>query len=136
MIENTPSISTVSSPEIARLERFAALLVFLSIALGAMGAHAFQAQLAATEHGLDNWRTAALYHGLHAVALFFLAQRQRPIAWWCIFWGILLFSGSLYLHAYTGNKWLVHITPLGGLLLMCGWLLLALRRMGRMARKS
>ena len=37
--------------------------------------------------------------------------------------GALLFSGSLYVMALTGARWLGMVTPLGGLLMICGWLL-------------
>jgi uncharacterized membrane protein YgdD (TMEM256/DUF423 family) len=45
-------------------------------------------------------------------------------AGWCFLAGTLLFSGSLYGLALLGWKWLGPITPIGGLLLLCGWLLL------------
>ena len=109
-----------------RNERLAALLVFLAVALGAMGAHALEARLAVTPKGLETWKTAALYHFVNAVALYFLAARNRPFAWWSIFSGILLFSGSLYIYALTQVKFLVFVTPIGGLLFMLGWLALAL----------
>ena len=111
-----------------RNERLAALLVFLAVALGAMGAHALEARLAATPKGLDIWRTAAFYHLVHAVALYFLAARNRPFAWWSMFSGILLFSGSLYIYALTQVKFLVFVTPVGGLLFMLGWLALAMAK--------
>jgi uncharacterized membrane protein YgdD (TMEM256/DUF423 family) len=111
-----------------RNERLAALLVFLAVALGAMGAHALEARLAGTPKGLDIWKTAALYHLVHAVALYFLAARHGPHAWWLLFSGILLFSGSLYIYALTQVKFLVFVTPIGGLLFMLGWLTLAVRK--------
>jgi uncharacterized membrane protein YgdD (TMEM256/DUF423 family) len=42
-----------------------------------------------------------------------------------LFAGIILFSGSLYVLAFTGVKWLGAITPLGGVSFMLGWLMLA-----------
>ena len=109
-----------------RNERLAAIIVLLAVALGAMGAHALEARLTATPKGPETWKTAALYHLVHAVALYFLAARNRPLAWWSIFSGILLFSGSLYIYALTQVKFLVFVTPVGGLLFMVGWLALAL----------
>ena len=41
--------------------------------------------------------------------------------------GIVFFSGSLYLLAITGNRWLGAITPIGGIAFIAGWLLLAWR---------
>ncbi|MEO6004170.1 MAG: DUF423 domain-containing protein [Opitutus sp.] len=103
------------------------------VALGAFGAHALSAVLA--ERGMTNaWETAVRYHLLHAVTLFVLALwfRQTPprattaMAWAARSWilGILLFSGSLYGLALGGPRWLGPITPLGGICLMAGWLLL------------
>ena len=78
-----------------------------------------------TTNGLDQWKTAAHYHLVHAVVLYFLADKGRTAAWWLMFAGILGFSGSLYLYAVTHVKFLVAITPFGGVLLMIGWGLLA-----------
>jgi uncharacterized membrane protein YgdD (TMEM256/DUF423 family) len=112
-------------------ERIAAVLVFLAIALGAMGAHLLKAPLEANPKGMDLWKTAAQYHGLQAVALYFLAGRNR-CAWWCIFGGVVIFSGTLYALALTSVKWLGAITPIGGVLMMAGWLWLAIKgRKGR-----
>jgi uncharacterized membrane protein YgdD (TMEM256/DUF423 family) len=63
------------------------------------------------------------------VVLLFLAGRPVfPRLPWCFFLvGIVLFSGSLYLLAYTGIRWLGAITPLGGLSLLAGWVVLAIR---------
>ncbi|MGB7793601.1 MAG: DUF423 domain-containing protein [Terrimicrobiaceae bacterium] len=41
--------------------------------------------------------------------------------------GILVFSGSLYILALTNIRWLGAITPIGGLLFLAGWLLVAIR---------
>ena len=107
------------------LARIAAVLGLLAVALGAMGAHALKDVLASTTNGLDQWKTAAHYHLVHAVVLYFLADKGRTAAWWLMFAGILGFSGSLYLYAVTHVKFLVAITPFGGVLLMIGWGLLA-----------
>jgi uncharacterized membrane protein YgdD (TMEM256/DUF423 family) len=108
--------------------RIAALLGFLGVALGAWGAHGLKPLLAQTGHA-DEWKTAVLYHLVHAVVLLVIASRTSvPRAvWWLIFTGTLLFSGSLYLYATTNVLWLVHITPFGGLSLLAGWLALALK---------
>ena len=108
--------------------RLSALLGFLGVALGAAGAHGLQPLLARTGHA-DEWKTAVLYHLVHAVALLVLASRETvaKAAWWLIFGGVLLFSGSLYIYATTGIVWLAHITPFGGLALLAGWLALAIK---------
>jgi len=60
-----------------------------------------------------------------AVAL--AASRSRPGRVVCVLWtaGILIFSGSLYVLAATGLRWLGAITPFGGLCFLTGWLILA-----------
>ena len=104
---------------------------FLAVAAGAFGAHALRASLTAELLGV--WETAARYQMYHALALLgvvgVLARWPGPLAvasGWSFTVGILLFSGSLYLLAISGVRWLGAITPLGGLFLLTGWLLLAL----------
>jgi uncharacterized membrane protein YgdD (TMEM256/DUF423 family) len=102
--------------------RIAALLCFLAVGLGAFGAHTFRSTI--ESHGmLDVWSKAVLYHFVHAIALFVLALYGTPNrgAWWLLFAGILLFSGSLYVMALTNVRWLGAITPLGGLCFLAGW---------------
>jgi uncharacterized membrane protein YgdD (TMEM256/DUF423 family) len=65
---------------------------------------------------------------LHAVALYFLAGKLPRCGWWCIFAGVLIFSGTLYVLALTDLKWLGAITPIGGVLMMVGWLLVAFKK--------
>lgn len=118
----------------------AGLLGLTGVALGALGAHALKATL--LERGMSAaWETAARYHIVHAVALVGFAGWMRAgnasidrlggwITWnWLI--GTLLFSGSLYLLALGGPRWLGPITPLGGIALMLGWLLLIIRSFKR-----
>jgi len=111
--------------------RLSALMGFLAVALGASGAHGpVHDKLLATGE-LAHWETAVQYHLPHAVVLLLLTlfASARPYmawAWRMFFVGILLFSGSLYLLAYTGTKWLGAITPLGGLSFMIGWVLIAM----------
>ena len=111
--------------------RLAGALGFLGVALGAFGAHGLRDRLPA--HMLDVYKTGVLYHLLHAVALLAVAlgaerlARPRAVA---ALWvaGILIFSGSLYALAITGATALGAIAPLGGLLLMAGWVTLAINR--------
>ena len=121
--------------------RISALIGFLAVGLGAMGAHgAVHDQLLATGE-LAHWQTAVSYHLPHSILLVILAfvgnggGRLTSWSWRCTLSGILLFSGSLYVMALYlpktwGAKWLAGFifgaTPMGGLLLMAGWLLLAL----------
>lgn len=108
--------------------RIAALLGFLGVALGAFGAHALK-DLLARHNMTDVWKTAVLYQLIHAVVLLFLASRTtlNLATYNCFLIGIILFSGSLYLLATTGAKWLGPITPIGGLFLLAGWVLLFLK---------
>jgi uncharacterized membrane protein YgdD (TMEM256/DUF423 family) len=107
--------------------RIAAALCFLAVALGAFGAHALRSML--ESHGmLHVWNKAVLYHFIHAIALFALALfgTANRGAWWLLFAGIFLFSGSLYVMALTNLRWLGAITPLGGLCFLAGWAWLVL----------
>ena len=108
--------------------RISAIVGFLGVALGAFGAHALRAHLEALKLA-DVWEKAVFYHLIHAVVLLLLASRTSfpRLPWSCFLAGIVLFSGSLYVLAYTGVRWLGAITPLGGLCLLAGWLILAIR---------
>lgn len=102
----------------------AAVAGFSAVALGAFGAHGLRERLDAA--GLEIYRTAALYHLVHAVALLAtvaLHDRLRcPRATSLLFaFGIVLFSGSLYLLAVTGIRGLGAVTPFGGVLFLVGW---------------
>ena len=102
--------------------RVAAALCFLAVALGAFGAHSLRSTI--ENHGmLDAWNKAVLYHFIHAIALFVLALfgAANRGAWWLLFAGIFLFSGSLYAMALTNLRWLGAITPLGGICFLAGW---------------
>ncbi len=104
------------------MTRIAAALCFLAVALGAFGAHALRSTI--ESHGMaDAWDKAVLYHFVHAIALLVLALYAgvNRGAWWLLFAGIFLFSGSLYTMALTNLRWLGAITPLGGLCFLAGW---------------
>ena len=103
-----------------------ALLAGLSVAAGAFGAHALRNRLGAND--LAIWETAARYQTYHALALLLtarlLSRRTTPFrkaACWLFCGGIVLFSGSLYVLAVTGQRWAGAITPLGGVALLAGW---------------
>lgn len=107
----------------------AGALGFLGVALGAFGAHGLTQRLASLTDGaqrLDWWKTAALYHLVHALALGLAAgllgeTRAGRFACTSFCVGIALFSGSLYVMTLTGTRWLGAITPLGGLAFLAGW---------------
>jgi uncharacterized membrane protein YgdD (TMEM256/DUF423 family) len=102
---------------------------FLAVALGAFGAHGLSTRLAPLADGaqrLEWWKTAALYHLTHALALALAAgllgnTRAGRVACIAFCIGTLLFSGSLYAMTLTGARWLGAVTPLGGLSLLVGW---------------
>ena len=106
--------------------RIAALMGLLAVALGAFGAHALKKVLADNPNGTALWEKAVFYHSIHAVMLFILAMRKplRCVSWFGFLIGIILFSGSLYLYAVTNVKWLVALTPFGGVSFMVGWICL------------
>ncbi|WP_395745274.1 DUF423 domain-containing protein [Prosthecobacter sp.] len=123
------------NPDPFRL-RLSALMGFLAIALGASGAHGPVHEKLLVIGKSANWETAVQYHLPHAVVLLLLTMLggSKPLmvwAWRLIFLGIVLFSGSLYLLAYTGITKLGAITPLGGLSLMAGWVLVAMSARGK-----
>lgn len=104
------------------MARIAALLCFLAVALGAFGAHWLKPTLEANNL-VDVWNKAVLYHFIHAIALFVLALvgSTNRGAWWLLFAGIFIFSGSLYAMGLTNVRALGAITPIGGLCFLAGW---------------
>jgi len=107
-----------------------ALSAAVAVAAGAFGAHGLKSMLGADR--LAVWDTAARYQLIHAlalVALGSLAARRHggPLqaGGWLFVAGTVLFSGSLYLLAVTGVRWLGAVTPLGGVAFIAGWLCLA-----------
>jgi len=111
--------------------RISALLGFLAVGLGAFGAHGLHDVLEKNGR-LGTWDTAVLYHLAHAVAMLVVATLHplRRAAWWLLFAGVLVFSGSLYVLALANLKWLGAITPLGGISLLAGWIALAFGKPG------
>lgn len=95
----------------------------IGVIAGAFGAHALRETLEATGR-LEVWKTAVLYNLLHAVVVFSTASTGRAfrIPGWLWMTGGVLFSGSLYILALGGPRWLGPITPVGGALLVLGWL--------------
>lgn len=103
-----------------------ALFALLAVIFGAFGAHALEKML--PELMLQRYHTGVEYQFYHAFALLITgllaqhsAQRTLKIAGIAFVLGIALFSGSLYLYAFTGIKAFGMITPLGGLAFIIGW---------------
>ncbi|SMF61775.1 DUF423 domain-containing protein [Allosphingosinicella indica] len=109
-----------------RVAAAGAVLVAFGIVLGAFGAHALKARLG--PDALGWWQTAVDYQIWNALGLVALGAILRPaLPAALIGVGVVIFSGSLYLMAHTDLRWLGAVTPLGGLLMIAGWTLAALR---------
>ena len=104
----------------------------LCVALGAFGAHALEASLSSAM--LEIWQTAVHYQMFHVAGLIgihVLIQEKGNLpvlhnSGRLMLAGMVIFSGSLYLLALTGQRWLGMITPIGGVCLMVAWVLLAI----------
>ena len=109
--------------------KIAAIIGFFGVLFGAFGAHvlrSFLEQLGTAEL----WRTAVLYHLMHAVVLLIMSGwRPIPRFGYCVLLiGVVIFSGSLYAMALTNFKWFGAITPIGGIGMLSGWLALVLAK--------
>lgn len=104
-------------------------LMAAGVALGAFGAHGLRTRL--TPDLLAIFETGVRYHlvhGLAAVVCVVLTRggaRRAATAGWMFIAGTLIFSGSLYVLALTGQRWLGAVTPVGGVCWIAGWLVLA-----------
>ena len=119
----------ILSPKTALLAGSA--LGFLSVGIGAFGAHALKPFLLETNR-LATYETAVQYQMYHGLALLLcgilgILMPKTDFSMVAILFllGILIFSGSLYLLCATGIKWLGAITPLGGTAFLAAWLLMA-----------
>ena len=100
------------------------------VAAGAFGAHGLQGRI--PENLIEIFHTGANYHLLHSIvllALSALVQQFQENKFLLLsahfFWfGILVFSGSLYILALSGARWWGAVTPIGGMSLIIGWILL------------
>jgi len=118
------------------------ILGAIAVALGALGAHALKNQLPGgliTVDQLNGFDTAVKYQMYHTLAMFIVVLLKNSYsskflnaAYQLFFWGIILFSGSLYflctrtLMGVGGLSVLGPITPVGGLLFVAGWLCLSI----------
>jgi uncharacterized membrane protein YgdD (TMEM256/DUF423 family) len=123
--------------------RVGAIWGFLAVAIGAFGAHGLKDRFKelgdqfgplVTERPEVIFQTATHYHAYCALAILavgLLASSGRDgtaiqVAGWSFLSGSLIFSGSLYVLATTGMKKLGMITPIGGVLMLVGWVALAI----------
>jgi uncharacterized membrane protein YgdD (TMEM256/DUF423 family) len=104
---------------------------FVGVALGAFAAHGLKARL--DPDMLTVFDTAVRYQMYHVFAIVAAAwawarwqRRAFAVAGWLFAAGIVIFSGSLYLLALSGVRWLGAVTPLGGVTFLAGWLCLGL----------
>lgn len=105
---------------------------FIAVSLGAFGAHALKDIL--DEYSTGIWHTAVQYQMFHATALLIIGLlmsaklfgevKQLKIAMMCMNFGIIFFSGSLYVLAISGIGVLGAITPIGGVLFLIGWIMI------------
>jgi uncharacterized membrane protein YgdD (TMEM256/DUF423 family) len=110
------------------------ILLALAVILGAFGAHGLRGRLDAYSMGV--YEKAVFYHFVHALGLLIVSVLPKTgtfppeganVVCWLLLAGIVIFCGSLYLLAVTGNRTLGAITPVGGLSFIAAWLLLAWR---------
>ncbi|RSD27191.1 DUF423 domain-containing protein [Mesobacillus subterraneus] len=107
-----------------------AINAFLSVALGAFGAHGLEGKV--EPKYLETWKTGVTYQMFHATGLLIIGilagklPASALLNWsgWLMLIGIILFSGSLYILSVTKISILGAITPLGGLAFLAAWVLL------------
>lgn len=98
---------------------------FLSVALGAFGAHALKGKF--SPENLEVFHTATTYMMWHALAILGLELQGKsefalPRKFFCA--GIVFFSGSLYLLVFSQARWWGAVTPIGGVCFLAAWLVL------------
>lgn len=100
---------------------------FITVTLGAFGAHLLREQLSARLY--DVLQTGIQYQMFHTLALLgvgllMLKQPVKGLSLTAMLFlaGIIFFSGSLYVLALSGQHWLGAVTPVGGFLFLAGWL--------------
>jgi uncharacterized membrane protein YgdD (TMEM256/DUF423 family) len=115
-----------------------AILMALSVALGAFGAHGLRGRLDA--YSMSVYEKAVFYQFIHSLGLLIVSYLPKTgtfsmsaASTVCalLLAGIVIFSGSLYVLAVTGRTWLGAITPIGGLSFIAAWLMLAWYSMRR-----
>lgn len=118
----------------------AALIGALAIILGAFGAHSLKEVLSEAE--LVTFETGVKYQMYHALFLLFvgttnlITEKTKKTILWLVTVGVLFFSGSIYLLATASAtlinaKFLGPITPIGGLLMILGWMVLFAKILGK-----
>lgn len=106
------------------------VLMALSVAIGAFGAHMLEGKISADE--LAVYETGVHYHMIHGIAVLIAGilagalGESRKLFWAGTLFiaGVIIFSGSLYVLSISGIKWLGAITPIGGVSFIAGWIML------------
>lgn len=109
-----------------------AINAFLSVALGAFGAHGLEGKV--EPKYLETWKTGVTYQMFHATGILIIGillgkfPASALLTWsgWMMLIGVILFSGSLYVLTLTKISVLGAITPLGGLSFLAAWVLLVI----------
>lgn len=105
------------------LKKIFALLGFLGVVLGAFGTH--KLKISVSPEFLDIWKTATMYLFFHVLAgLYSLQSSKRLVSAYCFLFGILIFSGSLYMLVSLQQPYLGMVTPIGGVSFLIGWFML------------
>ena len=117
-----------------------AVMMALGVGFGAFGAHGLRGVL--DDYSIGVYERAVFYHYIHALGILLVASLDRAgaitrpragLANGLFLAGIVFFSGSLYILALSGQRWLGAITPIGGVAFIAAWLVLAWAAVGRRA---
>jgi len=110
----------------------AAIMLVLAVSIGAFGAHGLQGRLDAYSIGV--YEKGVFYHFIHALGMLavpllvragLISESAGNWTGWLLLAGIVLFSGSLYVLAITGERTLGAVTPFGGVAFIAAWVTLA-----------
>ena len=108
-----------------------AIALALAVALGAFGAHGLRGRL--DDYSMSVYERAVFYHFVHALGILIVSGMlpwlpRAAASWvcWLLLAGVILFSGSLYALALTGQRMLGAITPFGGVSFIAAWVTLAI----------
>jgi len=111
----------------------AAIMLALAVCIGAFGSHRLQARL--DPYSLGVYEKGVIYHFFHALGMLavpllaragLISKSASNWTGWLLLIGIVLFSGSLYVLAITGERTLGAVTPFGGVSFIAAWLVLAI----------
>ena len=104
---------------------------FITVGIGAFGAHGLK-EILQNNQTTSIYNKAVLYQMFHSIAILIIGllemytEKSFFLSGLFLTLGILIFSGSLYILSITNLKWIGAITPIGGLCLLIGWIILVL----------